>query len=156
MKTFLAIIVLPLCLSACLLSPGTNTGNPGLIGNPNAGTEQPPSIYFLAVQICGKISTCYARSSVTRCYFQIMSLNGYTSELGATAATYDTMSEIGENVANGTLPTNLTNYQYCHQALESLSCADSLVQNAYTPSTPLDYSTTNILFRVSSTCQQIY
>jgi len=162
MKTFLAIIVLPLFLSACLESPGTNTGNPGKepVSMPGGDTNgNNPALTYTKVLvglICAKVKVCYPSSNSATCYTNGMEQSGYTSELGATAATYDTMEDLATAVENNTVVINTTNYESCTQALNALNCSDTLVQNAYSAATPSDYSATNILFRASTACQQIY
>lgn len=158
MKTFLAIIILPLFLAACLESPGTNTGNPGTspVGDGNSPGMPPNSAHYLVDSVCAKIKACYPQSNSGTCYLNAMALPGYTSELGATAATYNKMSDLAVAVDAGTLTPNTTNFTTCNDTIKALTCADTLVQNAYSVSALADYSATNLLFRASTACQLVY
>lgn len=156
MKNFLAIFVLPLFLSACLISPGTNTGNPGDDMNASPGGDPAGKSQTLAAWVCTKIKSCYPQSNTTSCLTSVMSLPGYTSELGTAAAGYNTMTDLYTDEADGKITANLTNYETCVSSFYSLSCSDTLIQNAYSNSALTDYSATNLLFRATSACQQIY
>jgi hypothetical protein len=155
-KTFLAIIILPLFLAACLESPGTNTGNPGTTPVGSSPGSDHNSVHLLVLSVCAKIKSCYPQSNSITCYLNSMDLQGYTSELGATAATYSKMTDLAAAVHDGTVTPNTTNFTTCTDAINTLSCADSLMQSAYSASTPTAYSATNLLFRASSACQQVY
>lgn len=155
MKTFLAIFVLPLFLSACLVSPGTNTGNPGDDMHSEPGSD-PAISQYLVLSVCRKIKDCYPQSNSSICYSKAMDLSGYTSELGSTAAAYNSMNDLLVDETDGKLTPNNTNSQTCMTAIEALSCSSSLVQNAYSTAAPADYSATNTLFRAATACQQIY
>jgi len=165
-KTFLAIIILPLFLAACLESPGTNTGNPGSIPAGDNGSQPGDdgnspgmptnSVHYLAGTICIKIKSCYPQSNSSTCYLKAMDLQGYTRALGATAATYNKMTDLAAAVDDGTVTPNTTNFTTCSDAINVISCADKLMQKAYSVKKPADYSATNLLFRASTACQQIY
>jgi hypothetical protein len=145
----LILTLVSLTLMGCKFF-GTNTGNPDAVNSRSSGA------LILGNVVCTKIKSCYSSSDEYDCFDQITSLNNYTVELGTTAAAFETLTDLGNAELNGEISLDLTNYENCIQALRSLDCSDNLVQTAYSEGLPSDYSTTNILFRASGTCVQIY
>ena len=130
---------------------GTNTGNPDM-SSPTIGD----GAMTLGEVVCYKIQSCYNGASSSSCLNQISSLNHYTSELGPNASAYATLLDLYQAESQHLITANSTNASTCKQAISALSCSDTLIQNSYSVSSPTDYSVTNILFRSSTSCAQIY
>ncbi|WP_413288090.1 hypothetical protein [Bdellovibrio sp. HCB337] len=163
MKTFAALIVTLMMIftASCeFVSPGTNTGNPGKDPQNGDDSGQMPgmdsSASGLAAIVCLKVDACDSQSLITACYAQVTQLQGYTQELGATASGYATIKDLADAEGDQTVSPNITNYNSCTNAIRNLSCTDPLIQSAYTSADPTNFTNTNLLFRASTTCTQIY
>jgi hypothetical protein len=149
------LLMTALCLTGCKLTlDGTNTGNP--MATDPATSIGRNGIVALGITVCSKIQTCYAGANNSDCTKQIANIHGYTSELGATAAAYDTLTDLLTAETSNAVTVNETNYVNCKKAIEDLACSDTLMQTAYSVSTPTDYSATNLLFRSNNACEHIY
>lgn len=148
----LLLILTSFYLVSCKLD-GTNTGNPDMYSSPAIENQ---GAINLGYQICSKISTCYVGASIDNCVIQISTLSNYTSELGTTASTYSTLNDLRNAEISNLVSPNQTNFVNCKQAIIDLSCSDALVQSGYSASDASNYSATNILFRSSGSCAQIY
>lgn len=153
-KVFLPILFL-MTTGCGIRFLGTNTGNP-----PGIDSSSPAVPYEGALKlgssICSKISSCYPASAFNTCLQSVVNISGYTSEMGVTASTYPTLTDLRNAELALQVTANTTNFDSCIQAIEALSCADSNVQNAYSIATPNAYTATNLLFRSSGSCTQIY
>lgn len=161
MKTYLIILSSFLLISCNTKLFGTNTGNPDL----TAPAEEPaPSdenliksgIYAQIDQICIKLNSCFTQVATQTCYNQILELIGYTSELGAIANQYSTVTDLRTAEKNKEVSINSSNFTTCYHAIGNLICTDFLIQDNFSITEPFDFSSTNKFFRASSACSEIY
>ena len=150
---FLIYILLSLLLSSCHMNFfGTNTGNPGI---PSNGSISLATIELVGA-VCNQVTTCFPSANFKNCYDQVWTVTGYTSQLGATASTYATMTNLLTAESNAIVAPNYINLQNCESAISQLSCTSTLVTESYSASLPSSYSQTNLLFQAKSACQQVF
>ncbi len=133
---------------------GTNTGNPGAVFSPVLGTSTFTA--GLVATVCTQIVKCYAGANLSTCETQVFSLTGYPNQLGVNASTHSTMTALQTAEQAGATSANSNNVQACETAISHLNCTDSLISQSYSNSSPNDYANTNLLFKVSASCQSIF
>lgn len=147
-----SLISLPL-VSCSLSSQGTNTGNP----SEPVGSILPRTYAFSLVEgVCHKIYQCFSPIDELTCQNELFNSSNMTSELGSNAAHYSRLSDLAAAETAGQMVVNASNFDSCSTALTQLDCADSLLSQAFSASTPADFSTAYFVLRTSAICAQIY
>ncbi len=136
--------------SGCM---GTNTGNPG--ATTPANTINTAATGLISA-VCARVAICFAGASELACSAQVLTTNGYTTELGPNTNTYSTMSSLDAAEQALVIQPNAANLVTCKSAIAQVSCSGALMLQSYSSGTPTIYSSTNKLFQSNSICQQVY
>lgn len=156
------ILFLVILVSCNIKLPGTNSGNPDN-QQPNDNSQQPANpviatsyISLLVSSACSRVSFCNSQISIDNCTSLIANISGFTSELGSTASSYLTVASLITAEKEKSVSVNTTNFTTCNEAIQVISCSDSLMLNAFSIANSNDFSNLKVLFQTKSACQQIY
>jgi hypothetical protein len=148
------LILLLVFIIGCNSSQGTNTGNPTIeTTTPNFGTDGRNGVVKINETICAKIQSCESLSSANynTCLNQLPTAAGFTDEIDLNPP-YADLSELRTASESGQFNFNETSLSLCLSAITNLSCSDTLLNSAYSPSQPNDYTKGYFLFRASTQC----
>lgn len=95
-----------------------------VVGNPLVSKS-------LVSHLCNVITRCNAQVSTIDCETGVLAATGVDYQLGLPKGFVSTFADIVNAEVAGSLQSNATGYETCKAAVDSLSCADPVVQGAY-------------------------
>lgn len=145
-----------LLLLLLLVGCGTETGNPITPSSPASGEDgTTTSTEGILEKVCEKIESCYSVKEST-CKTNTLEEDGFDDAFDI--ADYDDLQAIVDAETAGDLSVTSTSaVTQCKTDIENLSCSDSEVVNAYSTSSPNDYSNmADIIPTNAGSCQDIF
>lgn len=131
------MILLPGC--------GTDSGNPSAIPNFDGVTASP---------VCLKLNSCFV-GVPANCSDLLAVAPNYTTALGLDPMVYPDLTSAVQGLKDGNLSIDNAKEDVCNAAIGNLSCASTEVTNAYSASSPNDFSNAYHLLSADVACQQM-
>jgi hypothetical protein len=156
MKMILLVLTL-LSLASC----GTETGNPEATSG-EGDQNLPQSGYqdtitgSIATLACQKVSSCYSVTQET-CLENIGTQDNFDQVLGLPDATYTNLLGVVFAEKNGSIIANTINSDNCKSDISNLNCSDQEVQDAFSNSSPNDFSKIyKVLPQIPGNCDSVF
>jgi hypothetical protein len=141
------LIALALLLPAC---GGTETGNPN---GPSAGNTAATVSFAdqLVTGVCSKLAACYPSLSTATCDAGLLTETNFGPALGLPGDTRS-LSQLASAEEAGSIAVKSP--ATCISDIGALSCSSAGVQQAYSASSPSDFS--NVVKLVPGSCSTAY
>ncbi|MBT4761956.1 MAG: hypothetical protein HOO06_09690 [Bdellovibrionaceae bacterium] len=152
-------------LSSCDSNCGTVTGNPFSCAKEkipsHANTGSPIITDYFSTSLrsftCQRISTCHNNITATECNNEFLNITNIDTEIGLSSGVYTSFSDIQVAEQNNNISANVTQGNLCLTELNTITCENTLMQNAYdsTALSPLE-GVAQLISQGTTSCQATF